>query len=264
MHHRWPWSKYEPYLHWTLCDIRSEFGIEVPAASPRARWQSTLSQRCTWAARQDDAVSHTWKDHDKVREYVGRVGRLAARQAGEAELVEALPERVDRVLDLGCGDGRLTALVLDARPEVEEAIALDRSPPMIDLAREAFQGDKRVSVHDHDLMGPLPQLGAFDVVVSGFAIHHLPHERKQSLFREISHALRPGGVFANLEVVQCATPELQEEFYRRIERPEGDPEDVLAGVEEQLTWMRDAGLLQVDCRWRWRGFALLAGEAPHT
>ena len=30
---------------------------------------------------------------------MGRVNRLAARQAGEAELVEALPERVERVLD---------------------------------------------------------------------------------------------------------------------------------------------------------------------
>ena len=60
--------------------------------------------------------NHTWHDHEKVEEYVGRVNRLAARQAGEAELVEALPERVERVLDLGCGDGKLAAVVLEARP----------------------------------------------------------------------------------------------------------------------------------------------------
>jgi hypothetical protein len=69
-------------------------------------------------------------------------------------------------------------------------------------------------------------------------------------------------VFANLEVVQCATDELQAEFYRRIERPAGDPQDVLAEVEPQLAWMRAAGLEQVDCMWRWRGFALLVGQAP--
>ena len=74
--------------------------------------------------------------------------------------------------------------------------------------------------------------------------------------------LRPGGVFANLEVVACATPELHEEFNRRIGRPGGDPEDILAGVEEQLAWMRDAGLEHVDCNWRWRGFAVLVGAAP--
>ena len=99
-------------------------------------------------------------------------------------------------------------------------------------------------------------------MVSGFAIHHLSHDRKRSLFGEVVDSLRPGGVFANLEVVQCATPELHEEFNRRIERPGGDPQDVLAEVEPQLTWMRDAGLTQVDCAWRWRGFALLVGQGP--
>jgi SAM-dependent methyltransferase len=204
----------------------------------------------------------TWRDEAKVAEYVGRVGRLAARQAGEAELVEALPADVARVLDLGCGDGRLAALVLDARPDATEAVGLDSSPPMLELARERFRDDPRVEVREHDLVDPLPALGPFDVVVSGFAIHHLAHERKRSLFAEVVAALRPGGVFANLEVVQCATPELHEEFNRRIDRPGGDPQDVLAEVEPQLGWMRDAGLVQVDCSWRWRGFALLVGQSP--
>jgi len=207
-------------------------------------------------------VSSTWKDDDKVQGYVARVGRLAARTAGEAELVEVLPSDVGRVLDLGCGDGRLVALVLDARPEVVEAIGLDYSPPMIELARNRFGDDLRVVVHEHDLRDTLSVDGPFDVIVSGFAIHHLSDERKQSLFAEVASILRPEGVFANLEVVQCATPELQEEFYRPNDRPGGDPEDVLAGVEDQIGWMRMAGLAHVDCYWRWRGFALLAGQAP--
>ncbi len=207
-------------------------------------------------------MQSTWRDEQKVQEYVGRVGRLAARAAGEAELVEALPAHVDRVLDLGCGDGRLAALVIDARPDVSEAVGLDDSPPMIELARDRFRDDGRVEIRPHDLREPIPEVGRFDLVVSGFAIHHLDHARKRSLFAEIVDVLEPGGVFANLEVVQCATPELHEEFNRRIDRPGGDPEDVLAGVEEQLSWMRSAGLVQVDCNWRWRGFALLVGASP--
>lgn len=207
-------------------------------------------------------MSLTWKDETKAQEYIARVGRLAARGAGEAELVEALPAHVERVLDVGCGDGRLAALVLAVRPAVEAAVLVDNSQPMLQLARERFKSERRVLVEDHDLRDELPELGAFDAVVSGFAIHHLSHARKRSLFSEIQSLLRPGGVFANLEVVQCATPELQEEFHRRIEKPGGDPEDVLAAVDEQLQWMREAGLVQVDCYWRWRGFALLVGEAP--
>lgn len=207
-------------------------------------------------------MNTSWKVQVKVEEYVARVDRLAARIAGEAELIEALPARVSRVLDLGCGDGRLIDVVLSARPDLLEAIGVDNSPPMLKLARARFRDKNQVALREHDLAAPLPELGRFDLIVSGFAIHHLTHDRKRSLFAEIVLGLRPGGVFANLEVVQCATPELHEEFNRRIGRPGGDPEDILAAVGPQLDWMSDAGLEQVDCSWRWRGFALLVGRAP--
>ena len=204
----------------------------------------------------------TWKDQTTVDEYTGRIGRLAARRAGENELAEALPSTVTRALDLGCGDGRLLDLVLAARPEATEGIGIDSSPPMLDLARTRFASDDRVTIVEGDLQQPISGHGSFDVIVSGFAIHHLSHDRKRSLFVEMAEALRPGGVFANLEVVACATPELQEEFQRRIGRPDGDPDDILAPVEDQLAWMRAAGFTHVDCQWRWRGFALLVGRTP--
>lgn len=207
-------------------------------------------------------MAATWKDEEKVGEYVGRIGRLGARAEGERELAEVLPERCERVLDLGCGDGRLIEVVLGARRSVVAATGLDNSPPMLERARARFAGDERVLTEDHDLSAPLPGLDRFDAIVSGFAIHHLSHERKRSLFGEVVSRLRPDGVFANLEVVQCATEGLQQEFYERIGRPGGDPEDVLAGVSDQLAWMQEAGLVDVDCHWRWRGFALLVGSAP--
>jgi tRNA (cmo5U34)-methyltransferase len=208
-------------------------------------------------------VTASWKDQDKVAEYTSRVGRLAARQAGEVELLDALPGAVTTIVDLGCGDGRLIELVLDAHPEITQAIGLDSSPPMLDLARQRLARHAGVTITEHDLDDTLTGVHDVDVVISGFAIHHLSHERKQSLFGEIVTALRPGGVFANLEVVQCATAGLHEEFNRRIGRPGGDPQDILAEVEPQLGWMRSAGLTQVDCNWRWRGFALLVGQKPN-
>src|SRR5690606_38858459 len=106
-------------------------------------------------------VMSTWKDDEKVDEYVGRIGRSAARAAGDAVLVEVLPEPCERVLDLGCGDGRLIELVVGARPEVAVAIGLDNSPPMIERARNRFADDPRVTIVDHDLGSPLPELGMF-------------------------------------------------------------------------------------------------------
>ena len=72
--------------------------------------------------------------------------------------------------------------------------------------------------------------------------------------------LNPGGVFLNLEVVASASRKRHAEFLTAIGRTADDPEDRLASPEEQLGWMRDAGMVDVDCLWRWRGFALLVGE----
>ena len=202
-----------------------------------------------------------WRDPVQVDEYVTRISRLAPRLAGEAVLVETLPPEPRRVLDLGCGDGRLAALVMETRPSVEEVVAIDSSPPMLERARERFADDGRVDVRTGDLRDPVTGLGSFDVAVSGFAIHHLADERKQGLFVEVAASLHPGGVFANLEVVASATPELHRTFLDAIGKATDDPEDQLADVEHQLAWMRAAGLDQVDCLWRWRGFALLVGSA---
>ena len=204
----------------------------------------------------------TWSDPDSVARYLGRIDGLEPRAQGEAVLTTLLPDSPRSVLDLGCGDGRLAALVLDQRPDVAEVVAVDASVAMLEHARRRFAGDQRVAVREWNLDDPLTSLGTFDVVIAGFSIHHLEDRRKRALFVEVARQLSPGGLFANLEVVASATPELHRQFLDLIGRAENDPEDRLAGVEDQLLWMREAGLSQVDCLWRWRGFALLAGRAP--
>jgi tRNA (cmo5U34)-methyltransferase len=214
-------------------------------------------------ATPDEATTPTggWSDPEQVAWYTARVGKLEARQAGERMLLEVLPAEPRRVLDLGCGDGRLSALVLEHRASVDEVVGIDISAPMLDLARQRFAGDERVHVRTGDLRDSIASLGEFDVVVSGFAIHHLAHPRKRALFAEIAVKLTPGGSFANLEVVASATPERHAEFLAAIGRTADDAEDQLASVDEQLAWMRGAGLTNVDCLWRWRGFALLVGDS---
>jgi SAM-dependent methyltransferase len=196
-----------------------------------------------------------------VDRYLDRIDGVAARAAGEEVLVSVLPDSPRTVLDLGCGDGRLAALVLEHRPCVESVVAIDSSPAMLEHARDRFRGDHRVDIRQWNLDHPLTSLGSFDVVVGGFSIHHVEDRRKRELFGEVADQLTDDGVFANLEVVASATPELHRQFLDLIGRPDDDPEDRLAPVESQLRWMREAGLSQVDCLWRWRGFALLVGHS---
>jgi tRNA (cmo5U34)-methyltransferase len=101
---------------------------------------------------------------------------------------------------------------------VQRVAAVDSSPAMLKRARDKFLGDERVSIQEWDLVDPLTPLGTFDVVVAGFSIHHLEDERKRALFGAIAEQITPDGLFANLEVVASATPELHLQFLELIGR----------------------------------------------
>jgi tRNA (cmo5U34)-methyltransferase len=204
-----------------------------------------------------------WPDVDHALSYLRKAASIPHRTEGEEMLLDLLPEAPARVLDIGTGDGRLLALVRTARPSVV-GVGLDFSPPMLERVRERFDADDDVQIVEHDLDQPLPDLGGFDLVVSSFAIHHVEHARKQTLYREIFDLLEPGGTFVNLEHVASPTPELHRAFLEAIEvRPEDDdPSNKLAPVGPQLQWLQAAGFRQVDCFWKWRELALLAGVKP--
>ena len=192
--------------------------------------------------------------------YLARADRIPHRTEGEGVLLEFIPQKVERILDLGTGDGRLLALLKIDRRDAE-GIALDFSPTMLTAARERFRNDPKVQVIGHNLDDPLPDLGRFDVIVSSFAIHHCTDARKKTIYSEIYAALTPGGVFCNLEHVAPGTPELHARFLRSlgITEADEDPSNKVVSVEMQLQWLREIGFQDVDCHWKWLELALVGG-----
>jgi tRNA (cmo5U34)-methyltransferase len=201
-----------------------------------------------------------WTSSEHALDYLSRADKIPHRTEGERTLLELIPPTANRILDLGSGDGRLLALVLADRPEAE-AVALDFSSTMLDRLRRRFAPNPRVQVVEHDLSEPLPELGIFDAIVSSFAIHHLVHPRKRELYAEIFARLNRCGVLCNLEHVASPTPALHTEFLSAIGyTPETeDPSNKLYDLHAQLTWLREIGFNDVDCHWKWRELALLAG-----
>lgn len=195
-----------------------------------------------------------WSDPRRIAEYLSR--EIPHREIAEGMLLDALPERVERFLDLGTGDGRLLALVAGRYPGAH-GIGLDSSEPMLARAADRFADDPAIDLRKHDLGQPLAEAGPFDAVVSGLAIHHLEDERKRELFAEVHHLLAPAGVFANLDLVASATPELHERFRREIGPVQDDPSDRLADLSDQLDWLRAADFKEVDCRFKWLELALM-------
>ena len=207
-----------------------------------------------------DVTVNLWDQAEHARQYLAQADTIPHRAEGELELLACLPSDPRRVLDLGSGDGRLLALIRRWHPGVA-AVAVDFSPTMLERLRDRFAGDPGTTIVAHDLAAPLPDLGTFDVIVSSFAIHHVTHERKRGLYGEIFERLAPGGVFCNLEHVASSTASLHARFLATLGvTPETeDPSNKLLGVAPQLGWLREIGFTDVDCHWKWRELALLAG-----
>ncbi len=216
-----------------------------------------------------NASVNLWTSADHVADYLGRADSIPHRSEGESTLLEFIPRKACRLLDLGTGNGRLLALVKSQLATQNggsdadgEAVALDFSPAMLEAVRKRFAADASVSIVAHNLDHPLPTLGKFDVIVSSFAIHHLLHERKRALYGEIFGLLNAGGAFCNLEHVASPTARLHEEFLHGIGYTieTEDPSNKLLDMEMQLHWLREIGFVDVDCFWKWRELALMVGR----
>ena len=202
-----------------------------------------------------------WSSADHALDYLRRADSIPHRVEGEATLLEFVPIEAKRILDLGSGGGRLLALVKSARPRAQ-FVGLDVSPTMLEALHKLFATDSSVTIVSHDFENQLPPMELFDAVISSFAIHHVSHERKRTLYQEIFELLAPNGVFCNLEHVASPTPRLHAAFLRALSWEDEDPSNKLLDFETQLAWLREIGFVDVDCHWKWRELALLTGVKP--
>lgn len=208
-------------------------------------------------------MTNLWTSAEHALFYLAQADNIPHRTEGEAVLLDEVPKTVKRILDLGTGDGRLLALLKVERPTVS-SVAVDFSPTMLEAVKTRFQDDSTVEIINHNLDETLPEFDSFDAIVSSFAIHHLSHHRKRSLYVEIFNLLQPGGIFCNLEHVASPTVRLHEKFLKAIGRTpsQDDPSNILLDVETQLKWLRNIGFEDVDCYWKWLELALLIAFKP--
>ncbi len=132
-----------------------------------------------------------------------RYHRISDLQLGWGErVIERLaPRRGERILDLGCGTGRLTGQ-LAARPDVT-VIGFDRSAAMLREAAgrrgDPAAGDTAATAvrYVRGDAAALPFTDAFHAVFSNATLHWVPDH--DALFASIGAALKPGGRL----VAQC-------------------------------------------------------------
>ena len=147
-----------------------------------------------------------------------------------------------RILDAGCGNGRVTALLQSHAPETAEIVGVDLAAA--DVARENLADRPNVRIEEGDLLGDLGRLGRFDFVYCQEVLHHTPDPAGG--FRNLAGLLEAGGEIA-IYVYRVKGP--VREFVDDLVRTKiGDmPYDEAMDVARRITELGRA-LSEVDAR----------------
>ena len=235
---------------------------------------------------------HVWQRQDLAKYSWKTCGAESpwrqSRSTCSLRIVRHATAKVDRLLDLGCGDGILGRTVLAEYAEAT-GVFVDFSEHMIEAAKKKAELCRATFIVQDLATKNWTQSVAnhapFDLVLSGLAIHHLPDERKRELYHEIFDLLKPGGLFLNLEHVaphsQWAEEAFDELFVDSLwshdqrrggtrdqrgcrrkwyHRPDKS-ENILAPVELQCQWLGEIGFQDVDCFFKLFGWHCSAEEA---
>jgi 2-polyprenyl-3-methyl-5-hydroxy-6-metoxy-1,4-benzoquinol methylase len=131
-----------------------------------------------------------WSDAERTA-YATRFVRLARRGQdidGEARFVDALADRGSRILDAGCGTGRVAA-ALAARGH--DPLGVDADASLVEAGREQYPG---LSLEPRDLLDLSEDDGPFEVVVAaGNVLVYVEPGTEAAVLRALASVLSPGG-----------------------------------------------------------------------
>jgi trans-aconitate 2-methyltransferase len=199
-----------------------------------------------------------------------------------SRLVDALPGRVRRVVELGCGTGNLSVRLAARFPDAAITF-IDAAPEMIDVTRSRI-GRLAVAARatflaarfeDLDLLHEAP--GDVDLVVSCISLHHVAD--KARLYRGLAGAIAPGGTFRFADQIRGATDATHEANWNgwlAFCRAPGncteteidslvahaEAHDHYVPLEEHFALLRSAGFTHPDCIWRHLMWGIVTAERP--
>jgi ubiquinone/menaquinone biosynthesis C-methylase UbiE len=163
--------------------------------------------------------------------------------------------RGGRVLEVGCGRGVGTELILDVFG-AEQVDAFDLDPSMIALAESRLRdrGD-RVRLWVGDASAIAAPDATYDAVFDFGIIHHVPDWRRA--LSEVHRVLKPGGRFYAEEVLQSFI--VHPLVSRFLDHPQADRFD----APTFSSALQKAGLTPRGCEELWRSFGwFIADKSP--
>jgi tRNA (cmo5U34)-methyltransferase len=197
------------------------------------------------------------------------------------------------LVELCSGEGLLSRALLERFPACR-VLALDGSATMRQATRAACAAHaSRLTVGEFDLASRTWRRFAEPVhaVISSLAVHHLDGTQKRELFADMAAALASGGVIVIADIVRppsqrgldvaaaqwddtvrvralaldghlAAFEQFRKLRWNYFRDPDGDPIDKPSSLFDQLKWLEDAGLVEVEAHWLVAGHAIFSGRKP--
>lgn len=236
-----------------------------------------------------------WKDKDFTEHYVNhwREGMPMAHQQRDLILflIQQLHPTMTKLLDIGCGGAFIGKEILHQYDEIE-MVCVDFSEPMLELAKKTLQRfNQRTHFILQDINIPLwsknvASYTPFDVIITGYVMHYVPDDRKKAIYQEIYDLLSPGGLLLTLEHIAASSPHLEQlhheyfisslyQYYTAFSnaitkeeirtlynnRPQ-QRANLLTPLESHLTWLQEAGYIEIEHYHHISQFSLFGGRKP--
>ena len=184
------------------------------------------SFRDKWEQNPTLALAQTLDERSEIFRWI--LGRNGFRDSGE---LRAFLAGKARVLDAGCGNGRVTAL-LRTHSDAGETEVVGIDLVAADVARRNLERFPNVKVLQKDLLGELGDLGRFDFIYCQEVLHHTADPERA--FRNVASLLAPGGEIAIYVYARKAPVREFVDDYVRARVAELPYEEVIR-VSEQIT-----------------------------
>ncbi len=236
--------------------------------------------------------SNVWKSEKLAKSFLegvrGGIPLAEEQIAIFRRIILKWKPKIRNFIDLGCGDGILGASIFTINPKAKGSF-IDISNKMLETAKMKCKSNVYARFINADFGNPdwpksIRNRKPFDLIVSGFSIHHQPDKRKKELYSEIYNLLAPEGIFLNLEHVASPSKgieplfddyfidslyaynaksnsgitreKIMKEYYNRPDKTA----NILCSTETQCDWLRKIGFKDVDCFFKVFELALFGGR----
>ena len=151
------------------------------------REQTLGSFRDKWEQNKELAFSETLKEGSDIFNWI-----LTRNGVPSSPDFAAWLKGKTRILDAGCGNGRVTALLQRYAPQSASIVGIDLTAATV--AAENLRDLQNVDVREKDLLGDLSDLGLFDLIYCQEVLHHTADPK--GAFLNLCQRLGPNGEIA--------------------------------------------------------------------